>query len=440
MDSMPTVLIIVGISGDLSKRKLLPAIEQIAKAGQLPANFHVIGVTRQTNLNLKSIVPEDDIYVHGHTSLFSMDLDLEEDYKRLGQHINEVESKFGSSAQRLYYLSVPPNVSRSIVQLLGRSGLASGDQVKLLLEKPFGTDLASAEELIKSTNQLFSEEQIYRIDHYLAKEMVQNLLVFRSGNSLFKRTWNNDFIDRIEIVMSQDIDIENRSVFYEQTGALRDIVQSHLLQLAAITLMDLPASGQLDQVPLKRLEALEALMPADSSSCVRGQYAGYRDEVGKQDSTTETFVSLRLNSSSSRWRNVPIMLATGKALDCHTTEIRIHYKRDEISEADQLTLHIQPREGAALNLWAKKPGYDRQLEGVKLAFDYNDSTSALPDAYERVLLDAMRSDHTLFASSAEVLASWKILKPLQEQWQEASDDIVFYPKGSKLEDIITSKP
>ncbi len=436
MENKPTILIIVGISGDLSKRKLLPAIEQIARAGQLPDNFHVLGVTRQPDLQLESLVSKDYLFVHSHTSVFSMNLVSADDYKRLSQHLDTIESQLGSAAQRLFYLSVPPSASQTIVTLLGESGLASSHDTKLLLEKPFGTDFDSAEELIKSTNQFFAEEQIYRIDHYLAKEMVQNLLVFRSGNSLFKRTWNHEFIDHIEIIMNQTIDIEKRADFYEQTGALRDIVQSHLLQLAAISLMDLPVANQLSQVPVKRLEALESLTL--SPDAIRGQYIGYRDEVDNQESTTETFVSLTLISSSPQWQNVPIKLTTGKALDNHTTEIRIYYKKDDVSEADQLTLHIQPKEGAALNLWAKKPGYDRQLESVKLAFDYNGTGSVLPEAYERVLLDAMNSDHTLFTSSQEVLASWKILQPLQEKWQASGNDLIFYPKGSSTENIIVT--
>lgn len=438
MKNQPTILIIVGISGDLSRRKLLPAIEQIARANQLPDHFRVVGVTRQPDLSLESLVSKDCLFVHDHTSLFNMNLDSADDYKRLSEHLDAIESQLGSPAQRLFYLSVPPSVSQSIVTLLGESGLASSHEAKLLLEKPFGTDFASAEELIQRTNQFFSEEQIYRIDHYLAKEMVQNLLVFRGSNSLFKRTWNHEFIDHIEIVMNQIIDIEKRAVFYEQTGALRDIVQSHLLQLAAISLMDLPPADQLSQVPVKRLEALETL--ALSPNAIRGQYIGYRDEVENQSSITETFVSLTLSSSSPQWQNVPIKLTTGKALSEHTTEIRIYYKKDDASEADQLTLHIQPKEGAALNLWAKKPGYDRQLECVELAFDYSGTGSVLPEAYERVLLDAMNSDHTLFTSSQEVLASWKILKPLQEKWQASGDDLIFYPKASSAEDVVSSQP
>lgn len=437
MNNTPTILVIVGISGDLSKRKLLPAIEQIAKANQLPERFHVVGITRQNDLKLESLITKDSAFVHDHTSLFNMNLDEIDDYKRLARHLEDIEGQFGSSAQRLFYLSVPPQASQAIVELLGQTGLSSKENSKLLLEKPFGTDLASAQQLINSTSQYFSEEQTYRIDHYLAKEMVQNLLIFRSGNSLFKRTWKHEFIEKIEVVMTETIGIENRAVFYEQTGALRDIVQSHLLQLAAITLMELPPTDKLDQVPTKRLEALQSL--AVANEVVRGQYIGYRDEVDNQTSTTETFVSMQLHSSNPNWQNVPITLTAGKALDSHTTEIRIFYRQDEVSEADQLTLHIQPKEGAALNLWAKKPGYDRQLESVNLAFDYHDNDMVLPEAYERVLLDAMRSDHTLFTSSQEVLASWEVLKPVQEKWLASADDLVLYPKGSNMDVVIRQK-
>ncbi len=431
MNDTPTILVIVGISGDLSTRKLLPAIEKIAKANQLPEHFHVVGITRQPDLKLDSLISTEFSFVHSHTSLFTMDLNSSEAYDRLGKYLTDIESRFGTPAQRLFYLSVPPKASHPVVEILGRTGLAKAPNTKLLLEKPFGTDLTSAQELIESTNHFFSEEQIYRIDHYLAKEM----LIFRSGNSLFKRTWNNEFIHKIEIIMSETLDIENRAVFYEQTGALRDIVQSHLLQLTAITLMELPTAEQLVEVPAKRLEALESLSIVGTPT--RGQYIGYTAEVGNASSTTETFVSLTLVSNNPRWRDVPITLTTGKALDTHTTEIRVYYKQDEASEADQLTLSIQPKEGAAVNLWAKKPGYDNQLESVKLTFDYP-ASETLPDAYERVLLDAMRSDHTLFTSSQEVLASWNILKPLQEKWQSAGDYLKLYSKGSRIEDITQS--
>ncbi|MDD5318934.1 MAG: glucose-6-phosphate dehydrogenase [Candidatus Pacebacteria bacterium] len=430
--SKPTILVIVGISGDLSKRKLLPATDEIFRAGELPEKFKVIGVTRR------------DIAMQG-VELYKMDLEILEEYKKLARHLDSVEKDWGTPAQRLFYLSVPPQVSQSIVRQLGQSGLAKVPDTKLLLEKPFGFDLQSAKDLIDDINKYFTEEQVYRIDHYLAKEMTQNLIIFRQSNSLFKRTWNKDFIERIEIVASEQIGIEGRATFYEQTGALRDLVQSHLLQLAALTLMKIPPSvsnGVVDSnggadnswwknIPDERLRALEQLHLLSEEKiidCVkRGQYKNYREEVKNPQSTVETFVSLQLESGSPDWQGVPITLTTGKALDKKMTEIRIFYKKAEHHESNQLTLRIQPKEGIEICLWTKKPGYDRTLEKHPLNFSYEDHYASLPEAYERVLVDAMHSDHSLFTSSGEVLRSWEIIAPIQEFWKKGGgSDLTFY--------------
>src|SRR4030095_11303830 len=255
--------------------------------------------------------------------------------------------------------------------------------------------------LVDRTKKYFDEDQVYRIDHYLAKEMAQNLLIFRSSNSLFKRTWGKDFIEQIEILVAEKIGIEGRAAFYEQTGALRDIIQNDALQLAAFALMELPYGQTWDEVPRRRLAALQALIPPSSENVVRGQYRGYADEVKNTNTLTETFVSMTIYSSDERWEGVPIVLTTGKALDRRCTEIRIHYKQEDASEANQLTLKIQPREGIELDLWSKRPGLVRDLERVQLNFDFHARAEKISDAYEQVFLDAIRSDHSLFASSEE---------------------------------------
>lgn len=442
MDSntTPTTLVIIGISGDLARRKLLPAIREIAKAGVLPDKFRIVGISRR-ELPLDEILPAsgDNQYLSDHLQLRQMDLGDVTAYRDLGDFLSQLESTDGQPAQRLYYLSVPPTASQDIVELMGQSGLAEVQGTKLLLEKPFGTDLSTAEALIEHIHGHFREEQVYRIDHYLAKEMAQNLVVFRSGNSLFKRTWSKDFIESIRITMTEQIGIEGRAGFYEQTGALRDIIQSHLLQLAALTLMELPAKEDWQSIPAKRLAALDKLhvSAGGPSGATRGQYRSYKEEVDNPESTVETFVSVTLESSDPQWAGIPITLTTGKAMSQSLTEIVICYRRDDISEANTLVLRIQPDEGTELTLWAKEPGYSNQLKKVPLSFLYSDHFSGLPDAYERVFVDAIRSDHSLFASSDEVLASWRILKPIQEAWNTADgSDLKIYESRATVDEVL----
>lgn len=437
----PTILVIVGITGDLARRKLLPAIERIAAAGELPTQTRIVGITRR-DVAAKDILaklpgrPKRSYpFVSKHLQIIQMDLKNEDDYHLLSKQLSGIEKSLGAHAQQLFYLSMPPRVSQPVIQLLGKTGFGKKPRVKLLLEKPFGSDLASAEKLVGDIQHYFSESQVYRIDHYLAKEMAQNLLVFRRGNSLFKRTWNKDFIERIDIAAAEKLGIEGRVTFYEQTGALRDLVQSHLLQLAALTLLGLPDKENWTEIRQRRSAALEALR-LKKGSVVRGQYAGYRDEVGNPKSDTETFVSLTLESSDDRWKDVPITLTTGKSLNKKYTEICIHYKQEDAGEANQLKLRVQPREGIELDLWSKRPGFNREMERVQLYFDYKARADALPDAYEQVFLDAIRSDHSLFASSQEVLASWRILAPIQKAWGKGAEDLVIYEPGSKTTDVL----
>lgn len=438
----PTILIIIGISGDLAQRKLLPAIAEMAVAKQLPKQFKVLGVTRRNDVHLPDLLSHvaDKSYLLDNCQFCQVDLTQLEEYDKLAAQIQAIETEFGQPAQRLFYLSIPPQVSRPIIEFLGTSGLAKAPNTKLLLEKPFGVDLASATELVEYIKKFFTEEQVYRIDHYLAKETAQNLIVFRDGNSLFKRTWNNEFIESIEIVASEQIGIEGRAVFYEQTGALRDLVQSHLLQLAALTLMGTAWTGQLDEVPLRRFEALkqlEVLINHGGKNMIkRAQYQNYATEVGNPGSTIETFVSLTLQSSDPKWLGVPITLTTGKALHKKYTEIRITYKKEKGYESNELILQIQPDEGVKLAVWEKKPGYDHQVSKHTLQFAFKDHYSRLPEAYEQVLFAAINSDHTLFASSAEILETWRILNPVQQMWEMEAQDLLRYPVQSSVEEVL----
>ncbi|HUS26614.1 MAG TPA: glucose-6-phosphate dehydrogenase [Nevskiaceae bacterium] len=433
----PTILVIVGISGDLAKRKLLPAISQIAAAGVLPKHFRILGITRQ-QLTLDDVLPAgDQQFLRQALELHQMDLTQTDDYVALTQTLQKIETAFKKPAQRLFYLSIPPDAATALIGHLGAAGLNT-PATKLLLEKPFGTDLASAESLIATIQKHFNEKQIYRIDHFLAKEMAQNMVVFRGSNSLFKRTWNKEFIESIDIVASEQLGVEGRKAFYEQAGALRDFVQSHLLQLAALTLMDLPASSNWQAVPKQRLRALQQLSaPADiRGQVVRGQYQGYRKEVGNTHSTVETFVSLTLQSRDPRWAGVPITITTGKALDRKATEIRINYKQEEHFEANVLILRIQPNEGVDICLWIKKPGFEHEVQQLSLDFSYSNHYTALPEAYERVFVDAMRGDRSLFATSDEVLASWRILEPIQHAWSMGKGSLNMYKQGSTAEAIM----
>lgn len=437
----PTILVIVGITGDLAKRKLLTAIERLGEAGHLPADFRIVGISRRSVSEAELLAglpkkPTGYTFLARHLEMFQMDLKTLDEYRNLNRHLVKIERSFAAPTQKLFYLSVPAQISLPIIKLLGEAGFGKQPGTKLLPEKPFGADLESARELITQIKHYFNESQVYRIDHYLAKAMAQNLLVFRRSNSLFKRTWNKDFIERVEIIAAEKIGIEGRSTFYEQTGALRDFVQSHLMQLAALTLMELPPSQSWDEVPRGRLAALQALVPSNEEPALRGQYRGYAQEVKNPDSQTETFVSLTLYSADPRWEGVPISLTTGKALDRKCTEIRIHYRQEDAGEANQLVLRIQPKEGIELALWSKRPGYGRELEPVQLDFDYGSEGDGLPEAYEQVFLDAIRSDHTLFTSSEEVLASWQILEPVQHAWSMDGSGPVIYEPGSKPSDVM----
>jgi glucose-6-phosphate 1-dehydrogenase len=429
-----TILVIFGITGDLSHRYLLPALAEIANNNKLPEEFKIIGVSRR-DIDLNEVLSDKLVCLRPFAQSLQMDLDSNDSYALLKDKITELGSGFKSQPEVIFYLSVPPAGVFPIIENLGRNGLNTPN-TKLLLEKPFGTDLESAKKLVADTQKHFPENQVYRIDHYLAKEMAQNIVVFLGSNTLFRSLWNNQFIEKIEIEAAEKISIEGRVNFYEGTGALRDIVQSHLMQLAALTIME-PCSHLFDfnELPLRRLDALRSLK-LDGNQVVRGQYEGYKQEVDNRASTTETFVFLNLESSDERWQGVPISLATGKNLNKKRTEIRVYFKKVDESEENLLILRIQPDEAIVLQLWVKQPGYERKLQKIPHEFTYSKHFDRLPDAYEQVLVDAIKSNHSLFASSAEVLASWEALEPVLDKWRQGSDDIVIYPPGSSSEEVL----
>jgi glucose-6-phosphate 1-dehydrogenase len=421
---MKTKLLIFGITGDLSRRKLLPALGQVLSTGEFD-ELSIIGVSRR-EVTIAELGIEDSLAKC--TTVFTMDLAHKDDYIRLREYV-----ALRDDEQLLVYLSVPPQSATQIADFLGEAGLNTHN-VKILFEKPFGTDLQSAQDMIRRTAMYFDEEQVYRIDHYLAKEMAQNIVAFRGGNALFSTLWDKQAIASIEIIATEMIGIENRATFYEQTGALRDVLQGHLLQLLALVLMDVPREFDWGSLPALRLAALRQLAPADPAHVIRAQYEGYQDEVENPGSLTETFVSLELHSTDPHWRDVPLRLTTGKALDKKTTEIRIYLKKSHEAQSNCIVFKIQPDEGIAIQLFAKKPGYAREFEAKTLTFNFPED-ARLPDAYEQVLVDAIRSHKSLFTSGEEVVASWEILASVQRTWDMDNQPLPTYQKGSAYSDI-----
>jgi glucose-6-phosphate 1-dehydrogenase len=428
---LPAVnLVIFGISGDLSRRYILPSLASLEAEGRLPQKFKIIGLSRRDIKN-SDVLEDRTELLDKYLKTVKLDMAKAADYARLNEHLP-------AAGQTIFYLSVPPAAVLPILKHLSEAGL-NKKGTKLLLEKPFGYDLESARELVAETRRCFKEEQIYRIDHYMAKEMAQNIAVFLGSNALFRNVWSNQFVDSIEIVAAEKIGIEGRADFYESTGALRDLVQSHLMNLAALTLMR-PCSTAFEfaEMPERRLEALKSLAPANPAEAFRAQYEGYRDEAGNPGSCTETFCSVTLHSTHESWQGVPIRLITGKKLNTKVTEVRIRFKKADESQANSLTLRIQPEEGVEIDLWAKKPGFEQELRHLPLTFRYADAGQRLPDAYEQVLLDAMRSRSSLFAGSDEVLETWRVLQPILDSWSKNPEDFRTYRQGSTIEQALAS--
>lgn len=449
----PAIIVIFGVTGDLVKRKLLPALYNLIKNNYLNPNTVIVGATRQ-NINLDELIDrlasgqtalgKDALKsIKKHLQVKTMNVTKGSDYKKLLATLNEIEESRGMCMNRLYYLSIPPQVFGPIVNFLGEYGLNDScqhgvAQTRLLVEKPFGYNLASAKELIEATAKHFKEDQIFRIDHYLAKETVQNVLTFRFSNAIFESIWNRQHISHINITASEEIGIENRVSFYEQTGALKDLIQSHLLQLLTIVTMEQPTSLNSDSVHKSRLALLNDVVPIAPNMVdkmtLRGQYKSYRKEVDNPRSYTETFAALNLSINNSRWRGVPIVIQTGKSLRRKFTEIEIVFKRTnrKLTNTNNLTFRIEPNEGIDLGLSVKKPGLGYELQEVKLDFTYQDvfKPRNQPLPYERVLIDAIKGDHMLFSTSKEVIESWKIINNVVDIWGRNATGLQIYDNNS----------
>lgn len=451
----PAILTIFGVTGDLAKRKLLPALYYLAHAQRLPEAFKIVGITRQ-NTTVNSLIADIKAGVEaggGHCEpttltwlkqailIVKLDITKPADYAQLKSELDTLEDGTGVCFHRLFYLAIPSTLFGTVAQRLGQHDLSHGCQhgsteSRLLIEKPFGYDLASAESLVKELQSSFSEKNIYRIDHYLAKETVQNILTFRFENPLFSGSWDKHHIDHILITAAESIGIEGRVGFYEQMGALRDLFQSHLLQILALTTMERPRAMSARDIHEAKEALLRNVKPprADEmqTRAIRGQYATYHAEVGGHRTHTETYAAIQLSIDEERWEDVPVFIRTGKALAEKVTEITVIFRDpDEKACSNSLTLRIQPNEGIVLDLRIKKPGFEHAIEHVQMDFCYGGAIDAAhPDAYERVLVDTMRGDKTLFATSEEVLASWRVTEPILKAWETARCPLHIYENGS----------
>ena len=469
----PTTLVIFGATGDLARRKLLPGIYNLAHEGALPERFNLIGVSRgdESDEGFRDMAREAiqqfsrrdadpkvlDSLV-GRMRYVAGSFDQDDMYERLSGVAREFDEEGGFQFNRLYYLSVAPSFFPLIAEKLGTHGLANCDdaQTRMIIEKPFGTDLASARELNRALLGVFNEKQIFRIDHYLGKETVQNMLVLRFANGIFEPLWNRSYIDHVQITAAEDIGIGSRAGYYDKSGALRDLVQNHMLQLLMLLAMEPPVSFDADAVRDEKVKVLHAIHPPAldevADMAVRAQYGpgaaagedvhGYLDEDGVPDeSTTETYAAVRLKIDNWRWAGVPFYLRTGKRLARKVTEIAVTLKpvphlafKQSGSlgvEPNQLILSVQPNEGVSLKLVAKIPGARMAVRPVNMEFLYGTSfMSQSPEAYERLIMDTMRGDATLFARDDEVEAAWAICDPILEAWDGTPGPLPKYEAGS----------
>ncbi len=459
----PCLCVIFGATGDLMRRKLLPAIYHLAVQGSLPRQYAILGVSLEAEI--------DDTKFRGlarqaleTTGAFDREpsaawCDDCLHYQPIGQgdaaafqalaaRIAGLEQTCGLPGNRVFYLALPPEAFPSIISALGEAGLnRSAGWTRLVIEKPFGHDLASARQLNGLAHQYFDEAQIYRIDHYLGKDTVQNLMAFRFGNALFESAWNRDHIERVLITVAEELGIEGRGAYYETAGALRDMVQNHLTQLLTLTAMEVPSAFEADAIRFEKVKVLRSMAPIRPDDAVFGQYTrsekgrpalpAYREEPRvAPDSKTETYVALRLSIDSWRWQGVPFILRTGKRLPCRLSQIIITFRRPPVSvfkfsngrtaHPNVLTITLQPNEGFDLTFEVKTPGQPISLRTQHMDFRYADVFGALPEAYQTLLLDVLEGDQTLFVHASEAEASWQLYAPMLERRGPPDP----YPAGS----------
>jgi glucose-6-phosphate 1-dehydrogenase len=470
----PCTVILFGASGDLAKRKVIPAMFDLAQYRALGERYAIVGFARTPMKDeaFRSLAgeaartigeggpPEPAKWDAFAANLFysAGDYNDQNAYAQLTKRLADLEEGKKLGGNRLFYLSTPPEVYPGIVEQLGRAGLAHASNpnswVRIIIEKPFGRDLATAKELNKIVLNVFEEKQVYRIDHYLGKDTVQNLLVLRFGNGIFEPLWNRNYVDHVQITASETLGVERRGGFYETAGALRDMIQSHVLQLTSLVAVEPPASFDATAVRNEKLKVLQSIRPFNlemvAQWVVRGQYApgkvgdkllpGYREEPGvNPNSRTETFVAMRLLIDNWRWAGVPFYLRTGKRLAKRSTEIMIQFKRaphivfrEREVQPNQLILNIQPDEGISVSFGAKKPGTEMSIGNVTMNFSYCEAFGATTrSAYATLLNDCVRGDATLFDRGDSVEAAWSLIEPVLDVWSAAKTATVpIYPSGS----------
>ncbi|MBB6146378.1 glucose-6-phosphate 1-dehydrogenase [Silvibacterium bohemicum] len=468
----PGVVVIFGASGDLTKRKLLPALFHLEQAGLLPEQLRIVGVARRDlgdgfAKDMKSGILEfggvkegadklDDFM--GKVSYHAMNFDDDGGYQKLKALLDKYDTEFGTKGNRLFYLAVAPEYFSDIIHRLGEQGMAHPEKgkVRVIIEKPFGHDLASARELNDDVNKVFHEDQTFRIDHYLGKETVQNVLVFRFANGIFEPIWNRNYVDHVQITAAESIGIEGRGPFYEKAGALRDVLQNHMMELLSFVCMEPPVSFDAEAVRHEKVKVWRAIKPIRPENTVRGQYGpgtisgkqvkGYREEERVDaKSQTETFAAVKLEIENWRWAGVPFYLRAGKRLQKRATEITVQFKQppmllfDRVSQGpcaeiqpNLITMRIQPDEGISLRFGAKVPNPDMTVCPVIMDFNYaNAFGSNSANGYERLLLDAMLGDATLFAHRDGVEATWELYTPVLNNWAATEvKDFPNYESGS----------
>ncbi len=462
----PCVLVIFGASGDLTRRKLFPALYSLALRRLLPERFAVVGVARREESDdefrerMKHAVQEfgrdefkEDVWswLAGGMRYVATDFADEDGENHLAAVLNELDRERGTAGNRVYYLAVPPDAISTLLHEIGERRSAEG-WTRVIIEKPFGHDLESARELNEEIKRHFAEQEIFRIDHYLGKETVQNLLALRFANGIFEPIWNRQFVDHVQITVAESIGIEGRAAFYEQAGAIRDVFQNHLLQLVALTAMEPPIDFTADSVRNEKVKVLRALHTPGPKHVVRGQYGrghvegeevpGYREEEGvAPDSMTETYVAAKLYVDNWRWADTPFYVRAGKRLARRETTIAIEFKRaphppfeivdDEGLRPNVLVCHIQPDEGVSLEFAAKVPGQGMMLRTVHMDFLYGPTfRSGIPEAYERLLLDCLLGDATLFTRSDEVEEQWSLVDAIVAFWKRDRPSFPNYASGT----------
>ncbi|MGI9539716.1 MAG: glucose-6-phosphate dehydrogenase [Miltoncostaeaceae bacterium] len=474
----PTAIVIFGASGDLTRRKLMPALFSLAEKQLLPPETAIVGFARQEydddsyRAQMREDLQElggvqdldDEVWESFASRLYYMEASFDEAgaFDRLRALLDELDAERGIPGNRVYYLATAPTFFPLIADNLGAAGLTEHDPdtggrfSRLIVEKPFGTDLPTARSLNTSLSRVFVEDQIYRIDHYLGKETVQNLMVLRFGNAIFEPIWNRRYVDHVQITVAESLGVGTRGGYYDTSGALRDIVQNHVMQVLSLVAMEPPARFEAREVRDEKVKVLRAIREFDATSTandsVRARYAegwidgeavpAYADEQGvADDSTTETYTAMRVLIDSWRWAGTPFYLRTGKRMPKRATEVAIQFKGApmlpfassgvDVVESNLLVLRIQPDEGASLRFQAKTPGPQLELRSVSMDFSYGTTfLRESPDAYERLLLDCMLGDATLFARWDEVERAWEIYQGMLEAWENGDAPLVTYPAGS----------